>query len=65
MRGRREAETERQETGEMRDSWKEETERRVELGGGGQAEMGIRKQGERETGWGEGRWQRRRAKQKT
>lgn len=49
----------------MRDSWKEETERRVELGGGGQTEMGIRKQREREIEWGEGRWERRRAKQKT
>lgn len=50
MRGRREAETERQEMGEMRDrdSWKEETEKRVELGGGGQTEMQIGKQRERD-----------------
>lgn len=54
MRGRREAETERQERGEMRDrdGWKEEPAGRVELGGGGQTAMQIGKQRDRDTEWG-------------
>lgn len=56
MRGRRETETERQETGEMRDrdSWEEETERRGQLSGGW-ADRDAKRETERRVGKEEGK----------